>query len=472
MEYRTALFFLFLYYIRPQDWIPSLIGYNIIRPLILVWIVSFLSSRTRSPVSGILKTPHDWAMLAYYGYIVWNSADSNGTFKAFLPFVVFYFFTIHSLTSWERVLGYLKFWNLMLLGVAFMAVASLYGMDLTGARDMTEMFFGRLCIGTWLHDNPNALAHSTVVAIPLSYLFYFWKKGVTGRVVVFPLCAVLAGHCVYATESKGSFIVGAVLCVLLFVIGRPKLVQIFSITMAATLGVSALSFLPRMEKMGNLREDEGVQGRLMVWEMARQVTRTKPTGEGWGQFQGYIIWEGRRENKATHSSYVQIGADLGVDGLFCYLLLLWLAGRSLLVSAKITQEFPEHERCRRAAMILLISYCISGWMINRQYHHEYFLIIAVTAAIHRLNLAEQKRAALALQAEEASENEGESLDVTTEGPLTPAPESDSEPPSPVLVELLNRGKKLWNRLSLIDVGVGVAATWAVLFTWDYVLKNL
>lgn len=446
-----------------------MVGFNIVRPVILIWIASFMNARSRSPVPGVFKTPHDWAMLAYYGYIVWTSPDSNGTFKAFLPYVVFYFFTLHSLTTWERVLGYLKFWNFMLLGVAFMAVASLYGLDLTGAKDMTSMFFDRLCIGTWLHNNPNALAHSVIVAIPLSYVLYFWKGGFTGRIIIFPLCSALAAHCAYSTQSKGSFLVGGVLCVLVFVIGRPKAVQIFAIAIAATLGVSALSFLPRMEKMGNLRADEGVQGRLMVWEMAREITRTKSTGEGWGQFKGYIIWEGQMENKATHSSYVQVGAELGINGLFCYLLLLWIAGRSLLVGSQLTQPETDHERCRRAAMLLLIAYCMSGWMINRQYHNEYFLVIAVAAAIHRLNLAEFKRAQdLLLQ---AGAETSSSTNPEADGEKTAPQRPEEQIPEP-LMAFLNSGKRLWNRITAVDIGVGVAATWAVLTTWDYVLKNL
>lgn len=462
MEYRTALLFLFLYYIRPQDWVPGIAGVSIVRPMIILWLLSIMTARTRPVVSGILRTPHDWAMLAYFAYVVWNSPDSNGTLKAFFPFVVFYVFTLRSLSTWERVLGYLKTWNYMLLGISFLAVASLHGLDITNAKSITDTFQGRLSLGTWLHNNPNALAHSAIVALPLSYVLFFWKRPAMSRLLIFPLMAFVACYCVYETKSKGSFLMGGILVVLLFVVGRPKLVQVFTLCVAATLGVSALSFLPRMEQMGNLRGDEGVMGRLMVWEEARRVTETIPRGVGWRQFVGQITWEGEHLTKATHSSYVQIGGDLGIYGLFFYLLPLCICARSLLLSANLTRDNPDRERCRRGTMLLLISYMISGWMINREYHTEYFLFLAVAAAMHRLHLADE----LALIEKQASTEEKTEVTPEQEASLDTAELPEG------LITLHEAGKKLWNRISLLDASVTVSMTWAVLFTWDYVLKNL
>jgi len=169
--------------------------------------------RSRSPIAGIFRTPHDWALLVYYVYVVWNAPDFNGALKGFLPYVVFYALTVRSLNNWERVLGYLKSWNLALMGVAALAVASLFKVDFTGAADVTARFDGRLSLGTWLHDNPNALAHSVIVVLPLSYVLYFWKKGVFQRFLIFPACATLACYCVYETKSKGAFLVGGIILI-------------------------------------------------------------------------------------------------------------------------------------------------------------------------------------------------------------------------------------------------------------------
>jgi hypothetical protein len=506
MEFRIAVFFLFLYYIRPQDWIGGLAGFNIMRPLIAVWAWAFFSSRSRSPAPGVLSTPHDWCMLFYFAWVVWTGAEGQSAFNGFLPLVVFYAFTLHSLVSWERIMAYLKAWNVMLLGVAVIALASLMKLDFTGAVDMTAQMQGRLCIGTWMHNNPNALGHSMSVVMPLSYLLYVWRGNVLGRAVIFPLQSGLALWCIYETQSKGAFLVSGMLMVLIFVIGRPLLVKVFALAVAITLGVSALSFLPRMSEVGSLRADEGVQGRLMAWELAKTAMEKQPAG--WKAFVAYINWNGLTERKATHSSYVQVGADLGMTGMGLYLLALWAAFRTTLQAHRLSRDDDGRERCRRAVMLLILAYAASGWMINREYHTEYFLLIAVAAAIHRLCLAEglketpeevaggfdheesrlkhpqpvqqapvwaaRRPLATALAANSwASASLPESvpplprqsvmaLGVKATWPMVAA-EDEAREPAP---------KAFWNRVGMLDVAVAALLTWAVIYIWEYILKNL
>ncbi|HCN30294.1 MAG TPA: hypothetical protein DIT64_16445 [Verrucomicrobiales bacterium] len=463
MEFRFALFFLFLYYIRPQDWVAGWAGFNIIKPLMVVWIAALYTTRNRPVVPGLLRTPHDWMVLLYYAYVVWNAPDTKAAFMGFMPLAVFYALTVQSLVSWERVLGYLKAWNFMLLGVAAMAVGSLYGLDLTGAVDVTARNAGRLSIGTWLHNNPNSLAHTVIVAIPLSYLLYFYKGSAMGRLVIFPLCAALAAECAFHASSKGSFLVAGGLVVLIFVIGRPLGIKILALSAAATMGVSALSFLPRMSGMSSLSSNEGVQGRLMAWEMAKTVLDSSNTGVGWKQFVAWVSWEGETFVKATHSSYVQIGADLGVYGLFIYLTALWTAQRSLLATHRFTRHDRTREQCRRAGIVLVSAYAVSNWMINREYHSEYFLMIAVAAAIHRLCIYESRQESqpepsrVAAMPVNRRSNPARKQHVSRQ---EEEPSWEDSPPS------LKSGPD-WK-----DAVAGVALTWCVVEIWDYVLTSL
>jgi hypothetical protein len=480
MLYRLALLLLFLWYIRPQDWVSGLIGVNIVRPLMAIWLVLWFVSdtRLRTPLKGFLKTPHDWAMLAYYGYVVWTAPSGSGALTGFLPSVVFYALTVQSLSSWRQVLGYLKWWNWMLLCLAIFGVLQVYGLDLTGGQAYTDAAKGRLCLGTWICNNPNAVGHYVVIVLPLSYMAFFWKRNLFCRTVIFPICVLLAGTCAWHTQSKGAFVVGGLLLVMVFVIGRPKLVQISAIAAAAILGVSALSFLPRMGQMENLRDDEGVQGRLLAWEHARTVVRNEPTGVGWRQFVAEVPWrEGKRVVYffiATHSSYVKIGADLGVYGLFIYVGVIWTALHTLL--AFKTQDIDQ-ERGRRMALVLIVAYLASGWMINREYHTEYFLMISVAAAIHRLRLAEEntpeeqhdsiftEKARLGgqEQASRSSLTPEHLFNVATDPASSSAPDHEAQG---------SDVKQFWNRFGLLDVAVSIAGTFAVLRIWDYIMENL
>jgi len=393
--------------------------------------------------------------------------------------VVFYFLTTHALSSWERVLGYLRLWNKLLLVLASFGALQVLGIDLTNGKELTDYFVGRLALGTWLTNNPNALGHTVVVALPLSYLLFFWRGSATGRFVVFPLCVALAGWCVWETGSKGAFIVGGVLTMLLFVVGRPRWMQLLVVAAALSVGFGALSFLPRMEKMGDLRSDHGVQGRLMAWEKAEMAMRLNPTGVGWRQFIALVDWqEGNywhyADPKSTHSSYVQIGAELGQYGLAVWLLVLWTALRSTLFFKSANDD---EERCRRAILLMVVAYMVSGWMINREYHTEYYLLVALAAALHRLNVARNAQATQKLDVESKEQDVAPHRSRPAIAGLQWAPQTDdpglwleSVPEAPAADGTPTR--RVWNRINWLDISVAVAMTWAVIEIWNYVLKNL
>lgn len=471
-SYRLAILFLGFYYIRPQDWLPGLAGFNIVRPLMVAWVMVLMTEGSRSPVRGWFRTPHDWVMLALYAYIVWNAPKEAGATMGMFSLVVFYYLTTQALSSWDRILGYLKAWNIMLITLATFGVLQKMGFDITQAKENTEkLFFGRLTLGTWMANNPNALGHTVVAAIPLSYILYFWRGSAMGRMVIFPTCTILASWCAWYTASKGSFLVGALGLVLCFVIGRPKWIQILVISAALTAGVGALSFMPRMDRMGDLRSDDGVAGRLLAWDRARLSMDRNTYGVGWRQFMAFIDWkEGNymmTVAKSTHSSYVQVGADLGVYGLFLWLLGIWTAIRSLVFFKSANQT---RERCRRAILLLVVSYAASSWMINREYHTEYYLLIAVAAALHRLRLAQEIE-----DAETASETQSsQSIFKDSSPPHQSSSRSEEEDEVSEEEESLDSENKraIWKQLGLIDLAAGIAFVYIVVQIWDYVLGHL
>jgi hypothetical protein len=453
MDYWIAIFFLALYYVRPHDWVPGFAGVNIIRPVMAAWIIILLINGLRSPLPGWLRTPHDWIILTLFAYVAWTSPPGIGATSGMFSLVVFYFLTVQALTSWNRVLGYLKAWLVCLIIVATFGVLQTLGLDITNGSQITQFFVGRLSLGTWLTNNPNALGHTIIPAIPLAYIIFFWRGSAFNRLFLFPAAVSLVGWCAWMTQSKGSFLVGAGLTVMIFVVGRPKWVQILVVSLAFSFGVGALSFLPRMEEMGNLRSDEGVMGRVMAWEMALSAMNANTYGVGWKQFIALIDWKDGAKwiydiPKATHSSYVQVGADLGRSGLFLWILGLWSALRAVLFLKAQTEN---EERCRRAVLLLLLAYLASSWMVNRQYHTEYFLLIAAAAAIHRLALTAKATPS--------------PTPIPSEDTLSDAANTNPSISSP-------GPGKLWRRLDWIDLVAGCLLTWAALSIWDYVLKNL
>lgn len=486
MDFLAVVLVLLIYYIRPQDWVPGLIGMGIVTPVMLFAIVAMvLRARNTQKALQFFKTPHDWVMAAYFIFIVYTAQTPSEAFKGALPLFAFYFVTVQALDSFERLRKYLKYWLLALVVIALFGVGSLFGWDPTGAAGMTAANKGRLAIGTWMHNNPNALGHTVILAIPMSYILLMWRKSMASKMVGIVIC-VLAFECVQATQSKGSFLAGFIVVVLAYAVGRSKIFQILLVTAAIAGSGALLSMLPRMSEMGNLRSDEGVQGRLLAWEMARTASKQHMvSGQGWKSFRATIRWEKQTLPKATHSSYVQIGAELGRGGVFLYVCLLWLGARSLL-----TQKPGDHEteRCRKCLFTLIAAYAISNWMIDRAYHTEFFLFMAAIAAYHRMFLLKER--------EPESEEKDEPVRAWQLRPVQLMPQVlgprlamagpqmsrtvasgwalGLQPGAvPVDSEIVRQKVPLRKRLpTLIDLGVAVAGTYAIFATWDYILKSM
>ncbi|WP_147263214.1 O-antigen ligase family protein [Roseimicrobium gellanilyticum] len=471
---------------------PGIIGMGIVTPvMILAMATMVVRARNLNRPLKFIVTPQDWAMLAYYAFIVWTSPDPTGALKGAFPLFAFYFVTVQALDTPGRLHKYMKYWLAALVVLAAFGVGSLYGWDITGAAGMTAANKGRLAIGTWMHNNPNALGHSVILVLPMSYFLFFWRSSMTNRLIASGLSS-LAFHCVMKTESKGAFLAGFIVFVLAYAFGRSKIFQILLVSAAVAGSGAVLSIMPRMAEMGSLKSDEGVQGRLLAWEIARTASRQHLfSGQGWKTFKATIRWEKMSIPKATHSSYVQVGAELGRGGIFLYMGLIWLGLKSLIRCKALDEE---GERCRKCLFGLVVAYAISNWMIDRAYHTEFFFFMAGTSAFHRLYLLRKpeeveevktvdqslRPPVRALQPPIRLIPEFLPPAVAVSGPAFPRMAVSGwamghDPTVKRGAEPVESGPRLprWVlRPTIVDALVAASGTWAVFAFWDYILKTM
>jgi hypothetical protein len=111
-------------------------------------------------------------------------------------------------------------------------------------------------------------------------------------------------------------------------------------------------------------------------------------------------------------------------------------------------------------------------MINRQYHTEYFLLIAASAALHRLKKAEES-----VTVGDGSPAPTDTPPGAVRRPPRPEPAGGGLEPVPVPAFVPARpappiNKPFWNRFGILDFATCIGLTWLTFRTWDYVLKNL
>ena len=463
MDFTCIVLFLAIYHLKPQEWTTV---FSTIRfaQLTMIASVATLFLRERSlKVADFFRTPHDWVMFAFFGWIAIASPTPIDTGKDFLNRLVFYVVTVQTLTNWDRIKRFLGWWTE-------------YFFDPLGSHAITHgIMKDRLILNLSMVNNPNALGHSVVPVISMLYYFCIWKRPIFMKEIGL-LAFILPLWCVYLTYSKGAYVAGAATMLATLMFGRPKTVQAILLAVALIGGVTALQTLPRMNELQSTKTDEAIQGRIKAFTFGRGYYDTLTRGVGQGRFIESLMRD-HNYYKASHSTYVQTGAELGRPGMFLFMLLIWVNARTLLFAK--TQN-PEQERIRRILFVLLFTYCVSGWMVDFAYRASFFLFTATIAAFHRmLYLKAEETAAADLAPEPAPAWRPARLEpalANVTGPSLPAEASLSIAPSgekPTPLPWLHREEKaepteapepkpVWNRIGLLDL----AATAALLLTME------
>jgi len=482
MDLAAIIVFLVLYYVRPQEWISWVAELTPVKWSVVFALITMVLRERGFKPRDLLRTPHDWLMLFYLAWIVFSNAARVDTFLNNYNLFVFYIVTVQALSSAKRIQVFLAWWALMIMVVAGMAVASEYGYDIVGSFDLTHgIMENRLVLNTSTFNNPNALGHSVYPVVFLLYFLLFWKRPVFVKIFMIPL-TFLPLYCVYLTVSKGAFIGIFVTTVAALTFGRPKIVQIMVLVGALTIGWTVLWSMPRMGELQKASTDQAIQGRVAAFTFGMYTLKNNPRGIGIHQSTAGVM---RMFGfpKAAHSSYVQVGGELGWPGLFLFVGILYVSLRTLF-SAKATDAVEE--RVRRILFTLLTSYAVSSWMVNWPWRSTFFLMVGAIAAFHRLMLAKN----LPPQPQAESEPQPELAPVPAFAGLQPVPalaaavpgtfnqttlvlpvEKEMKPLSGDHAETEPAGLR-WNRFGWKDLLMMIGLTWLTIRFWQYLITRM
>lgn len=384
MDFICACLLLFLWYVRPQDIFAIISGVSLVKYLMYAGIVATWRRPGGLSAAAMWKVPMDWLVTAYCLWAIYVTPDHTSAAKEVFTYFSFHMVTALALTTWKRIETYINCWFICLGVLAVLAVSSHWDFELVkGSAELTMAFHNRLTLNTWIFRNPNALGHGVMALIP-GGLAWFLMAGSKHRALGMVLVSV-AVHCVLLTESKGAYLAGAGALTLLFLFKRPVWFQIVVLMASYAVGFAVLRSLPRMNTLS--KDDEGIQGRMIVWQQAKASMESTGTGVGLKLFQGYVPIRNAVIHRtfympiATHGSYVRHGADLGYVGVMLFAGVFY-AGVRVLMTARTTANSISH--CvQRTIYALLITMAFSCFVVDRAYHMDFFLLSGLISAFHR-----------------------------------------------------------------------------------------
>jgi hypothetical protein len=195
-------------------------------------------------------------------------------------------------------------------------------------------------------------------------------------------------------------------------------------------------------------KDQGIAGRMMVWQGAMWSLKSNPYGVGLKKFQGMIEVDDLGMIKlATHGSFVRTGADLGYPGLFCYVGAFYVGYRTM----RLRKFKPSSDgfRVQSAVFVLFISYLISAWVVDRAYHADFILLMALVSAVHRVYISQEESDC------GTTLIPGSLPDVSLSAAVASAAHNDEGPVAG------------WSKLTCYDVLIITTLVYFVVFAWDY-----
>jgi O-antigen ligase len=326
-----GIFFTLLYVFTAYTGLPAL--FPVLAPLhieLLIAIVTLLCSIPSLPGSKIFGIPQTYAVMGLCAAVALSMLAGGWAGGAvialtdFLPDALLFFFV---LVNFKKK-GHLQLLVAVLVMCALSNILQGYyaiqvfdfrNVYLEWMKNGDSMWFPRLRGLTFLND-PNDLAQFMVGLIPC--MFFFWVKGKKIRNFVFvivPAATLFFG--MYLTHSRGGML--AIMMVVV-VAGRKKLGVLPAMIGGGLLfiGISAAGFAG-----GRDISMESGADRMDAWAAGLKMIRAHPIfGVGYGRFTD-------AHPLTAHNTVVLCAAELGLFGLFCWMLLMVPTVRDALVGS-------------------------------------------------------------------------------------------------------------------------------------------
>lgn len=371
------LFYVVLTIVRPQEYIPALIGLPVL-PVVLVlafaaWLASGLRT-ARAPQYGIL--------LAFF-LVLMVSEVANGWLGGvkeemgkFGPIVLTFFMIAAACTTQRRILILMAVMVLCSTVLALHSVGQAHsGVGWTGipiGEDGRVQYVG-------IFNDPNDLGMLFVSVFPMAALLCK-RAGFIGK-LFWLACILTLLYGVYLTNSRGAML-GVLVVVGAYIWYRRGLVVA---GILGAIGLAAMKMLSsRMQELD--AGEESANGRVDAWYEGLQMFKEHPIfGVGPGNFTDY-------NHLTAHNSFVLVLAETGFVG---YLLWLALIGYSFWMMAAVLRLKPdaaaEPERYaawsaeRPMALTLLLSLCgmfVCAFFLSRSYMIVLYVVLAIVTGFY------------------------------------------------------------------------------------------
>jgi O-antigen ligase len=384
LVYGALVAFVWLYYYRPEDFIPGLAYVPMAKITGIFAIVALLFGMLSS---GKFKIPRAvqllWLLLLQMALCIPTAIWRGGAFATVAE--RFSKSVIVAMLISMAVVTVRELRKLLWVQVSAVSLVVLFSL----AVHHTSID-GRLTgVQKSILENPNDLAVNIAISFPIAMVFMLNARGFRKLVWIIALALMpIAVVLTYSRSGLLAFILSLVVCVWEYGIKgkRRSLVAIVLVTLVLGSAASMMSahYRARVASivMGNIEGsgDKGsLEARKTLLKKSLYVAATHPLfGIGPGCF---ILVD--KQWLAAHNSYTEMAAEAGFPAIILFLLILREAFKNL-ASIKRSRLYAEDREVRLFTQALwagLVAYVLGACFASLEYLLYSYMFVAYTCAM-------------------------------------------------------------------------------------------
>jgi len=403
LAYKFVLFFMVVYFARPEDWIPGVHYLHLAKVAGIIAIIAFLaelsSARWPWPREVLyLFLLLGWMCLCVPFSPIWRGGAFNTTrgFAQVVPMILVICVAVNTVARLKRIL----FWQAA--SVALVAAVAVVKFRHAGGR-LEGVLNGN-------YSNPNDFALTVVVALPICLVFMLRARTFLAKMLWLGCIGAMTYSVVLSASRSGmlAFILAMIVALWHFSVkGRYRyLLVLFGVLAACALMFGGHELETRYEAMFNPQLDQSAYGsaeqRNMLLRESIAFTFKYPIfGLGPGDFNSASgVW------RVTHNTYTQISSETGLPGFFLYVMILWCAWRNLGRARRLIGARTELGMFALALQASLAAFLVGSFFASEGYEYFTYFLIAFTTATYQIARTQKlhKRHAIEISAANARED--------------------------------------------------------------------
>lgn len=383
LSFAGLFLFTFVLYFRPYELFPVLMWMSTIAFWIAFCTVAIFVPTQLGLEGGLTSRPREVILILLLVVTALLSIPfaldrtvAWGNFTEYLKVVVMFIVMVNVVRTEKRLRALLL---LALTAGCFLSAAAIndYRLGNLGLE-------GRRILGVigGIFENPNDLALHLVTMIPISVGLMFASRSLLKK-AAYILCSLLMVVGVVVTFSRGGFIalVGSI-CFLIWKLtprGRPIVVVLGLLAIFAMVSIAPTAFRSRI----STTQDASAMARFD--DLKRSVflmVRHPLLGVGMGNYSMYS-----NRAKATHNSYTQVGAEMGIAAAIIYLLFVVAPLKPLRGIERENFGMKKKPRFYYLAIAFqasLIAYMLASFFASVAYLWYVYYLVAYALCLRRI----------------------------------------------------------------------------------------